>query len=305
MLLQDHAQQQQGELAAMPQRYARAPGIEGGQARRPQGQGVEPDLDRYQHCQPRQHRQRCRKNLRSVQLQADGHEEHPRQHIAKRFEVAFHVVTEVALAQHHAGQKRTQGGGYADRVCSSGGSHHHAQGNQHEGFFVALPRHPAQQAMQQTTGGEGRCREQHQHAQHFEQHALDLRRLAARPDRQQGQQGHAGQILKDQHGDGAAAMACGEFTLVGQLPADQRRGRHGRRSAEQRSALSWLPQPHQHQGQRCGHNDHLQTASHQYGLASEPKVPEGEFQCDHEQQQRHAQLGQKIKRFSRRDHAGD
>ena len=29
MLLQDHAQQQQGELAAMPQRYARAPGIEG------------------------------------------------------------------------------------------------------------------------------------------------------------------------------------------------------------------------------------------------------------------------------------
>ncbi|ONU44073.1 hypothetical protein A8E62_37945 [Burkholderia cenocepacia] len=46
MLLQDHAQQQQGELAAMPQRYARAPGIEGGQARRPQGQGVEPDLDR-------------------------------------------------------------------------------------------------------------------------------------------------------------------------------------------------------------------------------------------------------------------
>ena len=229
----------------MPQRYARAPGIEGGQARRPQGQRIEQDLDRYQHHQPRQHRQRCRKNLCCVQLQADGHEEHARQHIAKRPEVAFHVVPEVALAQDHAGEKGPQGGGYADRVRSGGGSHHHAQGDEHERFLVAPPCHPAQQAMQQTARGEGRCREQQQHTEYFEQHMLDLRRLAARPDRQQGQQGHAGQVLKDQHGDGTASVAGGELTLVGQLSADQRRGRHGRRSAEQRGALAGLPQPHQ------------------------------------------------------------
>ncbi|CAJ0899730.1 hypothetical protein R77569_04964 [Ralstonia mannitolilytica] len=229
----------------MPQCNARAPGIEGGQARRPQGQGIEQDLDRYQRQQPCQHCQRCREHLRPVQLQTDGHEEYARQHVAKRLEVAFHVVTEVALAQDHAGQKGPQGGGYTDRVCSSGGSHHHAQGNQHERFLMTLASHPTQQAVQYTARGNCRCCEQHQHAQHFEQHALDLRRLAAGPDRQQGQQGHAGQVLKDKHGDGAAAMARGEFTLVGQLPADQRRGRHGRRSAEQRSALSWLPQPHQ------------------------------------------------------------
>ena len=96
---------------------------------------------------------------------------------------------------------------------------------------------------------------------------LDLRRLAARPDRQQGQQGHAGQVLKDQHGDGTAAVAGGELALVGQLSADQRRGRHGRRSAEQ----------------HCP--------------AGEPEVSEGEFQSDHEQQQRHAQLGQKAQRL--------
>ena len=100
-------------------------------------------------------------------------------------------------------------------------------------------------------------------------------------------------------------MACGEFTLVGQLPADQRRGRHGRRSAEQRSALNWLSQPHQHQGQWRGDSDHLQAAGRQYGFTGKPEVPEGELQPNHEQQQGHAQLGQKIKRFSRRDHAGD
>ena len=99
--------------------------------------------------------------------------------------------------------------------------------------------------MQQTARGVGRCREQQQHTEYFEQHMLDLRRLAARPDRQQGQQGHAGQVLKDQHGDGTASVAGGELALVGQLSADQRRGRHGRRSAEQRGALAGLPQPHQ------------------------------------------------------------
>ncbi|EXC46165.1 hypothetical protein J529_3415 [Acinetobacter baumannii 99063] len=40
-------------------------------------------------------------------------------------------------------------------------------------------------------------------------------------------------------------MAGGELALVGQLSADQRRGRHGRRSAEQHGALAGLPQPHQ------------------------------------------------------------
>ena len=305
VLLHDHAQEQQRKLAAMTQHDACAPGVERRQAGCAQRQKVQPHLERHQGQQPTQYRQRCGHDLRGVQLQANGHEEQARQHITKGLEVAFHVVPEVALAQDHAGEKGPQGGGYADGVCSSGCRHDHAQGDQHEGFFVALPRHPAQQAMQQTTGGEGRCREQHQHAQHFEQHALDLRRLAARPDRQQGQQGHAGQVLKDQHGDGTAAVAGGELALVGQLSADQRRGRHGRCGAEQCSALSWLTQPDQHQGQWRGHDDHLQAAGRQYGLASEPEVPQREFQSDHEQQQGHTQFGYESQRLSRRDHTAD
>ncbi len=38
------------------------------------------------------------------------------------------------------------------------------------------------------------------------------------------------------------------------------------------------------------------------GFTGKPEVPEGELQPNHEQQQGHAQLGQKIKRFSRRDY---
>ncbi|EXC46163.1 hypothetical protein J529_3507 [Acinetobacter baumannii 99063] len=104
VLLHDHAQEQQRKLAAMPQHDACAPGVERRQAGCAQRQKVQPHLERHQGQQPAQYRQRCCHDLRDIQLQADGHEEQARQHIAKRPEVAFHVVPEVALAQHHPGE---------------------------------------------------------------------------------------------------------------------------------------------------------------------------------------------------------
>ena len=92
----------------MPQRYARAPGVEGGQARARKARVLSTILTGTQHCQPRQHRQWCRKNPGSVQLQADGHEETPPTNTSRNgLRWLSRVVTEVALAQHHPRREGT------------------------------------------------------------------------------------------------------------------------------------------------------------------------------------------------------
>ena len=86
-----------------------------------------------------------------VHQHADTDKEQPQQQIPERAKIGFDLVTEVALAQHHAGQKRPQSHGQPQPVSHPRGQQCQQQGGHDEdfiragptGFFQHARQHPA------------------------------------------------------------------------------------------------------------------------------------------------------------------
>ncbi len=267
-----HAQEQQRKLAAMTQHDACAQASSADrrvarsarkfspilEAPRPTANPVPPAV------RPRSAR---------VQLQANGHEEQARQHITKGLRW-LSMWCRKSLSPRTMPARRPPGRRIRRRRVQQRLPPRHAQGDQHEGFFVALPRHPAQRPCNRrreaTAAAANNTSTPTLRAARSRSSAS--RRAPRSPEGQQGQQGHAGQVLKDQHGD-----ALRPWRVVSSpWSASCRLTRPWttwplRRRAVQRSELA--DQPDQHQGQWRGHDDHLQAAGASTVLRVSQKCP--------------------------------
>ena len=74
------------------------------------------------------------RHQRPVHGHADGNEEEPHQHVAKRLDVHFELMTIVGLPQHHARQKGTERHGEPHPLGQGGRQQCHQQGTQYEEF---------------------------------------------------------------------------------------------------------------------------------------------------------------------------
>ncbi len=201
------------------------------------------------------------------------------------------MVPEVALAQHHPGEEGPQAAD-TPTACAAAA----AATTTHKERARTIPRGPAAPPSPaghaKTARGEGRCREQQQHTEYFESTCSifgDSPRAQIASKASRARWPGPERPARRWH---CVRGGC-ELALVGQLSADQRRGRHGR--AVPSSAALWPGCP-SHINSRIAAGPRRSSAERPPSAPScgQPEVSEGEFQSDHEQQQRHASSDRKL-----------
>ncbi len=142
---------------------------------------------------------------------------------------------------------------------------------------------------------------QHEHAAH------DQQRLAERPERlkrrtvpaaQHGHQqhhGHAGQVLKDQHGHGQAADHRVGLLTIAEHAQHHRRTAADRHQKARKKRRTHIDAQRQRQPEHDqGGQSHLQPASQEQFAPDAPELVQLELDADREQQQDDADLGRVL-----------
>ena len=295
MLLQDRAQQQQGELAAVPQRYAvrRASRADRRVARKASVLSrILTGTSTTSHASTASGAERiCAASSCRPMVTKNTPDNTSRNGLRW-----LSMWCRKSLSPSTIRRGRPQGGRYADRVRSSGGSHHHAQETSTNDSSwprrATQPSRPCNRRrgrgpLPRTTAAAHRILR----AAHARSSATRRAQIASK-----GQQGHAGQVLKDQHGDGTASVAGGELAWSASCRLTS--AVDDMAAAVPSSAALWRAAPATSiagsaAGPRRSSAERPPSAP-SYGRARSLR---GEFQSDHEQQQRHAQLGQKAQRL--------
>ena len=111
-----------------------------------------------------------------------------------------------------------------------------------------------------------------------------------RPGREQGHdehQGHDGEVLEEQDGDGLAAVRGVEFAAVGEGLADHGGGRQRREGAVEQALPRREAEQRTRRRREAHHPEHLQAARDQDRRAPPQHLRQRELEPDLEQQQHH------------------
>ena len=239
-------------------------------------------------------------HLAPIEHHADADEEQAQQHVVKRPDVGLHLMLVFGLRDQHASNEGAQSQAQASQLGQPGQGQRDEQEVEHEQLLALAPRHqgepPAHQALparKQEADQDDRFEQGHPNGRH---HLLGWR--AQRRD--EHEQGHDGQILKQQDAHDAPAMLAVELDAVRQQLDHKCGAAHGRGPGQgQRALPGQLPQAwgqpadqqrtrkNQHHRQR-----HLQQAQTENVLAHRAQFAQVELQPDNEHQEHHAELAQ-------------
>ena len=224
---------------------------------------------------------------------AHAHEKQTQQQIPERPDVRLDLVAEVAFAQHHAGQKRAQRHGQAQRMGHPGGEQGEQQGGHHEHFVGARPAGLLQGAGQHPLADHIDADEQRQGlAQRGRRRDAGMPAVRVGQYRQQHQHDHRRQVLEQQHPGGGAAVA-GVHRAARDQVTDHDGGGGEREGAagDQRHRRRETQQPHQRRHRQPG-EQHLQRAGAEHHTAQGHHFGNREFQPQGKQQKDDAEFRQ-------------
>ena len=234
--------------------------------------------------------QRLRREEAEVGVHADRDEEEPEQESLERLDVGLELVPIFAVGEQHAGDERAERHGQADHIEQQRGADDDEQGRGREGFLRSRVGHEPQGGAQQIAPEQDRAHDRGDRTADRLPRQLAL--SACREQRQNEQRGHDREVLEQQHGERAAAVACVEFAALGQHLQDQRGRRQRQREADDERGRPRLTEQPCRAGDRKRGQQYLCGSHAEHGMSHDPEARRLQLEPDHEQQQHDAELGE-------------
>ncbi len=241
-----------------------------------------------------------RRHHRQVEQHADRGEEHAAEEGAERHDVVEGLQAVLRLRDDEPGQERADREREPRRRRGERRPHReepHAQGEQ-----VAVAG--LDDAVQGPADHEPPARDEGDHRREPQpepgpEAAGPARRgvgaASAGAGREQGHdehEGHDGEVLEQQDGDGLAAVRRVELAAVGEALADDGGGRQGREGAVEEALARREAEQRAARRREAHHPEHLQAARDQNRRAPPQHLRQRELEPDLEQQQHHPDLGE-------------
>ncbi|GJE07820.1 hypothetical protein AOPFMNJM_3150 [Methylobacterium jeotgali] len=296
-------EQDEGELARRRQDRRAARRVEPGRAEQPEQARHQGDLEKDRgHRRPDEKRPGGFEQT-AVDRHADAHEEQAQQHAAEGLDVGLELVAEVRFGEQDAGEERPHGHGQPDLLHQERGTEHHEEGcRRHHLAGAARGEQPEERV-------EAVAADEHHRQDRRERLARRGDRLAepgasgvAVParrgqQRHQRQDRHDGEVLEQQHREGAGAVGRAEVAPLLQELQRHRCGRKGERDADHQGGGEREAEQGRRPGERGGADEELRRAEAEDVPAHRDELREVQLQPDDEEQQHHADLGDARRRL--------
>ena len=298
-------EQHKAELPGLPQIQSgaqRHPGRCAQGARKGRRQ-CQLEQGRDQHQQ--QHQAPVLQHQSPVKQHADADEKQAQEHIVEGADIGFHLVLEFGLGNQHAGNKGAQCQAQAGLLRQPGQAQRDEQQIQHKQLFALAPGHQGQPAPHHMLATHQQHGHQQGGLQGRQSECADQVLRRGTECWHQHQQGHQGQILKQQHAHDAFAVFRLHFQPLRHQLDHNRGAAHGQRARQRQCALPvhvpQIGQPvvEQHHGNRAQQHgqQHLQRTQTEHMLAHAAQLGQVELQPDHKHQEHHAKLAQVLHRL--------
>ena len=292
-------EQRQAELAPLPQHQAAAQGHILRQAKQPGNAHDGKNLERGNGDQQQHDPMEIAHHDTDIQHHADGDEKQPHQHIAKGADIHLHLMPEFRFPQHHTRHEGSQGQRQPEKMgqpCRRQGHQQYGEGEQFRGA-ISGDKHKYR-PQQPTPRRQHQDHDTHPLRQRLYQIPCQIAAAGSGGGRHENQEGHYGDILKQQHTHRGAAVAGIQLHLLAQLLDHNGGGGHGEYPPQRDSRLRTQPQPPGGQTDHHGCAEHLGAADPQHFAAHGHQLGQRELQTHGKQQKHHAEFRQQMQIFA-------